>query len=255
MMAIDYFVLLPCKVREFVSNAALIEMLKAGDRANAVLQLMRQDPSVDRTKPESEWTFVAQVIGPNGPANTTMKITDLLAKAAPLEKLSVFCRSCPANLRRTDFGCGGVIHYPITASAERWLLSRLPGELNSTSGRLLLNATSEFDGASVDSTRGRKEVYELSAPLERKWGSLFSKKTQVSSSQIIHMLFGIGTMPSTYAKVIACVLGFLRDDFIIDNSSHNKPSMGDDDRTAELKSFLSAAAFAGTNNVDLFVGA
>ncbi|WP_035051680.1 hypothetical protein [Andreprevotia chitinilytica] len=256
-MAIDYYGLFPCKVRETISDADLLRMEKARNRANAVLDLMRNNPQTATDKPESEWTFKAVVLGPNGPQETEMRIADLLAEAAPLEALAGHCANCPANVRSADFGCGGGIHYPITAQAERWLLSRLPDDLNSAPGQLLIRAIADFgfDGADIDAARNRKELYEAGKPLERKWGGFFSGKTRITSSQILHMAFGVGSLQPAHAKLIAYFLGFVNDDFNIADNPANQPQRGDDDRTVEMKYFFSVAAHSGTNNVAVLVDA
>jgi hypothetical protein len=177
-MSIDYYATFPCKVRDSISNADLLRMEKARNRANLTLDLMRNDPKTDRSKPESEWSFELVVLGPNGPQEMEVRISDLLAEAAPLKELARHCVDCPGNLLSGDFGCGSTIHYPITSQAERWLLSRLPADLGSPAGQLLTRALTEFgwDGASIDAARGRKELYQSATPMVRKWGSLLFQK-------------------------------------------------------------------------------
>ena len=256
-MAIDYYGSFPCKVREAVSDADLMRMEKARNRANTVLDLMRSDSRLDKGKPESEWTFKTVVHGPDGPQETEVRVADCLAESAPLEALAKNCLGCPANVRSSDFGCGGAIHYPISAQAERWMVSRLPSDLNTPRGLLLTRAIADFnyDGAGVDAARGRKDLYESDAPAERKWGSFFSKKTRVSSSQILHMSFFVGGLQATHAKLIAYFLGYLNDDFSFADTPNNFPQPGDDAITMELKYFFSVAALAGTNGATVLIDA
>ncbi|NHQ87356.1 hypothetical protein HA050_14665 [Iodobacter sp. HSC-16F04] len=257
-MGIDYYGCFPCKVREAVSDADLLRMEKARNRALSVLEIMRNNPQTDnKSKPESDWSFKMVVLGPDGPEETEMRIADLLLEAAPLEQLAHHCSGCPANIRSVDFGCGGAIHYPISAQAERWLLSRLPSDLNSPRGFLLKQAIADFnfDGLAIDTVRNRQDLYESSKPEERKWGSFFSKKTRITSSQILHMAFCVGSLQAQHAKLVAYFLGFLDDDFSIANDSANLPQPGDDDRTIELKSFFAVASLAGVNEVSVFIDA
>lgn len=256
-MAIDCYGSFPCKIREAVSDGDLLRMEKARNRANVVLDLMRNDPKVDKSKPESEWTFQTVILGPNGPQETEMRVSDCLAEARPLESLARNCVDCPTNVRSADFGCGGAIHYPISAQAERWLVSRLPADLNTPRGQLLTRAIADFnyDGAGIDAARSRKDLYESEIPAERKWGSFFSKKTRITSSQILHMAFTVGSLQAAHAKMIAYFLGFLNDDFSVANDSTNLPQPGDDPRTIEMKYFFCAAALAGANAVPVLVDA
>ena len=256
-MSIDYYATFPCKVREAVSNEDLLRMEKAKNRAVTVLEIMRNDPNVGRTKPESEWTFKAIALGPDGPKETEIRIADALLEAAPLQELAVHCQNCPANLLSDDFGCGGAVHYPITAQAESWLLSRLPADLSTLAGQLLSKAIKDFnyDGACIDAARGRKELYESTTAPERKWGGFFSKKTRITSSQILHMTFAVGSLESAHAKMLAYFLGFLNDAFEIVTSPETVRQLDDDERIVELKHFYSLAALAGTSNVPVFVDA
>jgi hypothetical protein len=256
-MAVDYYVQFPCKVRAAVSDVELLRMEKSRNRAHSVLEAMRRNPQTDRSKPESEWTVVVKTMGPQGPTDTTFKLHDLLKDSAPLDALAANCRGCKANLQTRDFGCGGAIHYPITASAERWLISRLPDDLDRPRGRLLVRAFKELDvnGGAIDESRGRKELYEAARPVERKWGGSFFSRTRVTSSQILHMLIGVGSLEAEHAKLIAYILGFMTDAFALDDAPKNQPSVSDEPRIAELKRFLTAGAFAGQHGVKLLVDA
>jgi hypothetical protein len=256
-MAVDYFVQFPCKVREQVSDPQLLQMLKARDRANAVLDAMRKNPATDLSKPESEWSVVLRVQGPNGVVDRPVKIHEMLVEARPLDVLSVHCDTCPANLRRTAFGCGGAIHYPISQEAEEWLLSRLPDKLSGAVGTLLLQAIADFkiDGRSIDSARARNDLYALKAPMERKWGGFLSRKTDINSSQLMQILLGVGSMQAAHAKMVALFFGFLTDTFHIDERPANKPIQGDNNCVNEFKLFLAAAALAGASNVPLLIDA
>lgn len=256
-MSIDYYASFPCKVREAISDSDLLRMEKARNRANAVLDIMRKNPNTDKSKPEIDWTFQTVVLRPDGPQETQMRIGDLLAEAAPLDSLKQHCQNCPANVRNQDFGCGGGIHYPLSASTERWLVSRLPDDLKSARGTLFTHAIADFkyDGAYIDAARGRKELYDSSTPAERKWGSFFSKKTRITSSQILHMAFGVGNLSPGHAKLVAYFLGFLNDDFSPKDTLADLPQPGDERGVAEMKYFFTVAALAGINNVSVLVDA
>jgi hypothetical protein len=256
-MSIDYYGSFPCKVRESTADADLLSMEKARNQANFVLERKRNDPQVDKNQPESEWTFISVVRSPDGPQETEIRIADLLAEAAPLKDLATNCVNCSANILSSDFGCGGVINYPITTLAEQWLVSRLPADLNTPVGQLLMHAIGDFDydGAVVNAARARKDLYEADRPAERKWGSLFSKKTTITSSQILQMAFFVGSLEPTHAKMIAYFLGFLDSDFNVSDNPLNRPQPDDDSNITQMKLFFSVAALAGTSNVPVFVDA
>ena len=256
-MAIDYYGLFPCKVREKVPDGKLLQMEKARNRATTVLNLMRKNPGTNQNKPESEWTFKAMTLGPNGPQECEMRISDLLLESEPLQELSQHCANCPYNLRSSDFGCGGAIHYPVSLQAEKWLVSRLPGDLNTRSGQLLTQALKDFDfnGACIDAARERKDLYSSSTPATRKWGGFLSKKTLITSSQILHMAFAVGSLQPAHAKLVAYFLGFLSDDFQPIDLPSNRSQSGDDGPVQDLKLFLSVAALAGSSNIPVLIDA
>lgn len=256
-MSIDYYGQFPCEVRRKVSSADLLRMEKAANRAITVRDLMRQEPAAMAGIPESEWTFKAVVMGPSGPQESTVRIADLLAEAAPLADLSSACKGCPHNVHKRNFGCGGAIRYPISANAEAWLLSRLPSDLKSPAAALLMRAIDDFgyDGADIDRARSRKELYELDRPLQRKWGGLFTRKATVTSSQILQMAFGLGSLQPAHAKMVAYFAGYVDDQFQAMTSAAELPAPEDDTIVAEMKLFLLVAARAGTSNTGVYIDA
>lgn len=250
-MTIDYYVQFPCKVRGQTSDADLLRMEKARNRARLVLETMRQDGK-KRDEPESEWTLTVNVMGPQGLQTSELKVSDMLAEAAPLQALAQHCRGCPANLQQRDFGCGGAIRYPIQPATEQWLLSRLPDDLKSARGNLLMNAIKDlgYDGTGVD--RSRKELYVNDAPVQRSWGGWLSKKT-VTSSQALQMLFFVGSLQPAHAKMVSFFFGFTDGAMRPRPGGENEARDGDPRGIAEFKQFLNAAAYAGQNEVGLMI--
>ncbi|WP_028453654.1 hypothetical protein [Chitinilyticum aquatile] len=254
-MSIEYYASHPCPVRDSVSDEALLTMEKARTRASCVVELMRSHPGTPKDQPEEEWTFITQVLRPDGPVQVEVKIGDLLAESAPLDALARHCAGCVANHRNADFGCGGAINYPISAAAEQWLLSRLPDDLKSARGQLLLQAIADFDydGACIDAARSRKELYASSTAPVRKWGGFFARKTVISSSQILHMIIPVGHLQPAHAKMLGFFLGYLDDEFEYRAQPDNLPQPGDDECTAQFKRFVFAAAHAGVHGVPVFM--
>lgn len=253
-MTIAYYGSFPCKVREAVSDSDLLRMESARGRANAALEVMRRDPA-NKSKPESEWSFKLVIRRPEGPEITEQRIQDLLLEAAPLDQLAVHCAKCPANIRAADFGCGGDIHYPLSEQAERWLLARLPADLSSGVGLLLKQAIADhgYDGAVIEASRHRKDLYEARIALHREWDD--PAKTRITSSQILHMTFALGNLPPTHARLIAYYLGFINDRGFPADSPENLPQPKDDRCIVELKYFFLTAALAGAGDVPMMIDA
>jgi hypothetical protein len=256
-MAIDYSGVFPCKVRESLSESDLLQMKRAKNQAKYAVLQMRKDPDIDKSKPESEWTIKAITVGPEGKRSVDIRIGDLLEQSAPLEKLSVHCKNCTANVLGIEFGCGGAIGYPISRKTENWLLSRLPKKLDSKAGILLTRAIADFDynGLAIDGNRNRKDLFESDVPLIREWGGIFSEKTKISSSQILQMIFTVGTLQPAHAKLVAYFVGFLNDNFEIVRNISNKLIPNDENGINQFKLFFSVLAMAGNNNCPVFINA
>lgn len=255
-MAIDYYGSFPCEVREKVSDEELLALQKAKYRAETIREMKRSDPE-EGGRNASEWTVNLIVNGPNGSTETTLHYSDLLAESAPLEELRVHCEGCPHKLWQRDFGCGGAIHYPISLKAERWLVSRLPDNLKERRGVLLVRAIEEFgfDGKVVENERGRGDLYESRLPISRLWGNRLFGRTSITSNQILAMIFRVGSLNATHAKLIAYFLGFVGDEFEPDDLSRNRPQEDDDKTISEMKAFFTIAARAGTAGAPVFIDA
>ena len=255
-MAIDYHGVFPCKVRESVPDEELLRMQKARHRALAAIETARSDPSRSDQAPESIAIKVV-VLRPDGPEEVTTTAVELLQQAAPLTELAIHCNHCPANIRATDFGCGGAIHYPLSEKGEQWLLSRLPADIKSPAGQMLRKAIEDFkfDGAPISKARGNPQFSESREPQVRHWGRFFAGKFHVTSDQILHMAFGVGSLQPMHAKLLTYFLGYLNDRFEFVGDSANLVQPGDDQTTLELKFFLIVAALAGTSDIPVHIDA
>lgn len=125
-------------------------------------------------------------------------------QAAALAELAHGCRRCPFHLGLRDFGCGGVIEHPISAAAERWLLRRLPDDLDTPAARGLLIGLHHLksESAEVDRLRALRRHYELRRPLRRRWGGLLQGRTVVTSSQMLQLALP-GRRPAAAAGAAA----------------------------------------------------
>jgi len=253
-MAIDYYGRFACKVRESVSDDDLLRMEKAKNRAEAIVEMMRTDPK-HRETPESEWTFGVVVMGPEGPEQRQVRIADALEEAAPLAQLSVHCEGCPFKANPWVFGCGGVIHYPISAKTEAWLMARLPDDITSHAGTLLRYTIQEshFDGTDFEAHRQRRDLLQSPRTLERKWGNFFSKKIVIRSDQVLEMMFSVGHLSSPHANSVAHMLGFVDDDGRPILGSAEQPSSQDDAGVVDMKRFLRVMALAGAQGADVYI--
>jgi hypothetical protein len=246
-MSVAWYVEFPCPVRELYSSEVLSQMDASRHRAEVVLGIMRNGPQAQSGIPEDDWTFTLN----DGSEARTLRVGDLLAESKPLEDVEHHCVSCVASLLKRSFGCGGSIPYPISAAAERWLMSRLPTDMSSAKGKLLIEATKDFanDVRDIDAARQSGTFFEAASPTIRKWRSFLQRKA-ISSSQIVKLLLFVGTLSANHAWMMAYVLDFLDDDF---SPTFEAINQGDDRSTIELHQFLQGCALAGQSNVPLFI--
>lgn len=256
-MAIDYFGLFPCKVRSLISNDELLAKIKARNRANTAHELVRKNPHPSYSDSEEEWTISIAKMTPDGIEEQVVRIHDMLHEAEPLTAMSAHCVDCPENVRGDEFGCGGAIHYPISAQAEHWLMSRLPADIHSRRGALLMHAIADLgcDGLAVDENRTRNGFSQLPSSIERQWGKMFAKKTRIRSSQILQMLFFSGSFRASHANMIAYIFGFIGNNFDLATDSSVYPESEDDSVILELKLFFRVSALAGERIAPVYIDA
>jgi len=256
-MAINYFVQYPCRVRALASDRDLLRMKKARRAARASIRIALRDPNFTTDMADFEYATEAQLLERNTAFPLHAEIADLLAEAAPLDALSKHCQNCPANLRGTAFGCGGAIDDPITKETQRWLVSRLPDDLDTEAGQTLLSTLKDLhlDGIGAEATRLRNAIHTAKQPVSRTWGRFWRKKTRISSSQVLHMLIGEGPLSPMHTQIVCRLLGFLNDELKPEFRIDNFAAASDTPGIIQFKLFLAAATFAGSNNHHLFVEA
>jgi len=205
-MAVDYVLKFPCEVRKNVPEAKLAALVGYMSLAEfAVAEIRKSNPSAPM---EAILKYEVQVsqARPDGTAQQVpTTIAQLVALAQPLGQYRAHCLNCRANIADRPFGCIAKINYPIRKESEEWLLSRLPSDVKDPNLSLLFRFVSDLgiDGHPVDAMRPR--LFELKAPMVRRWGAPPDQK-QLTSSQIIQMLaFGgnIGPQQATlYTKLL-----------------------------------------------------
>jgi hypothetical protein len=182
-MGADLVVHHPCAAKHALGDGdplegalRMVELVKAASRARAVLA---RSPG----KAPEDVTFTIVVQGPHGTQERQVSAAELLTQAAPLSEHAAGCDGCPANLRRTAYGCYGSVAYPITAEAEQWLVDRVEPP-NRLGGALLANAIADFgyDGAPMAEWRERGVLGAPSAV----------RGDGVDGDQLFQALFAVG---------------------------------------------------------------
>lgn len=239
-LAIRYAIQYRCKVRDTVSDAQLLNTIEARHRAQVAPEAMRSIPLTDTGQADSE---------------QRCDVGDPLAEAVAWDELAGHCNGCPANLGGSAFGCAGALHYPITGAAEKWLCERLPADIDSAPGLLLVQLIRQrqFDGKDIDSARRRIDLYESAAPAKRSWGSWRMNRVTITSSQVLQLLLGAGDVGPERARLVTSFLGYLDEpaDPLLGRDCEPRP--GDADQVIEFKHLLRCIAFAGAQGVPVSI--
>ena len=184
------------------------------------------------------------------------------------------CPSC--KLLAPPYTCVGLLPTPITAPAERWLIERLPKEIETVAGFLLRKAIGDFgyDGARARTLRSQGRL-EAKGAFERHYGP-FYRRFVVSSEQLLEELVCAGDIAPSHALAILIHLGALELDGSAPDSLDTdgpklgqlierpldrkkrtrfalEPSEGDDASLAGLKAMLAALWAGFVLDADVFV--
>jgi hypothetical protein len=253
MMGIDYLIHYDCEPKRAVTLEGLITRLKGRDRAEKIIKLYRVNG--DQRSP-SHMGFEMVRRTPDGEEETEIVIVqDLLDAAEELKPWEHYCAGCPANSAGRPFGCIGSINYPISISAERWLLNQLPSNDHPLPYILLQKAIREmgYKGESAIGLRSEEEVYMQSLePLIRDYDGF-----TVSGNQVFEMLFLSSPIRPAHASLLLQFFGAISPNLEADEIMRLavpptqewidqnapflfKPSAIDDETISDLKAFFKA---------------
>jgi hypothetical protein len=204
-VGIDTVIDLACDPKEALGTDGIVALLKSRSRAETVIRLAREGG--DRRSP-SEITFQIRVVGPGGePEPRAVDAQSLLDQSAALDAHAADCEDCPANLTDTPFGCVGYVSYPIERASERWLLDRLPDEIESTAGQLVSRAIADFgweEGYAAELRRQGDMFFETTELERRSWDR---DELVVDSNQAFNMLFGVGHLGAAHCRMLSLFFG------------------------------------------------
>jgi hypothetical protein len=258
MMGIDYIIHYGCDPKQALSVEGLMIRLKSRERAQAIIQLYRDQGD---HRPPSEIGFEMVNRLPNGTEKTDIIVVqDLLDLAAELVPWEPHCADCPASRDGQPFGCMSSINYPISTPAESWLLDQLPGNDHPLPFMLFQKAIHElgYTGASVAPLRAQAGVF-LEAPeaLERN----LSDALIVNGDQVFEILFLSGPVQPAHGSLLLQFFGGISRDLDADVMMQlaappssawiseripflHTPDAADDPSIAALKAFFHALHIA-----------
>jgi hypothetical protein len=194
-MAVDWVLSLPCRPKEALGDGdslagtdALLECIKAGNRAAALADLARRSGD----SPEGK-SVVIRVVRPGGGVeDQEVRYEDLVAQSRRLGPLAADCAGCPGNVRGRPFGCVGAVNYPIPRAVEEWLAGRLQ-PASAVGGKLFLAAVRDFGYTGEPVRRFRAAgLFESDQPVPKRLrGGVFSSES-VTTDQLFQALFCVG---------------------------------------------------------------
>ncbi|MEP7289303.1 MAG: hypothetical protein ABI947_26425 [Chloroflexota bacterium] len=258
-MGIDHVIDLDCVPKQTLSTMGLLSRLKARDRAATIQKLYRDNGD---NRPPSEMGFEMVRRLPDGTEETQIVIVqDMIDAAAQLEPLGHHCEGCPANRTRQPFGCFGNIAYPISRSAELWLINQLPSP-DDPLIFLLLSQTMrdfKFDSEQIAAMRVTPGIFfetdeHFVQPLE---------DAQITSTQIFAMLFLTGSIQPPHGALLLVFFGAIPRDIDADalmslTQPHGseppfllRPHSADDESIAALQAFFETLYIAHRLNVSV----
>lgn len=259
-MGIDYVIDLPCAPKHALGTEGIVQRVKAGSRAGAVLDLLRADGDA---RPPAEVRFDVVVQTPEGTRTESVSVQGMIDQARTLEPHRPACAGCPADRGAGGFGCYRSIPYPIAADAEAWLLGLLPDDLGTTAGRLLVRAVADFawDGAHAARMRADGDAFfESREALAVAWGDV-----EIDTNQLFHMLFHVGAVNATHAFMACLFFGLVPHDAplsILADAPARARALAEaripdppTDGCAPIAAFLATLAAAARLDLDVLVDA
>lgn len=258
-MGIDYTVNLACAVKRAHPGDELLRLSKLRTAADTIARLERRPGSDPAEK------VVMLVNGPGGTTTRELGRGELAAEAAAFDRAVAGCRGCEVDRDAGGFGCHGYINYPLTEEAEHWLLSRLPDELDGPEMHLLTSAIRDFgyDGAEARAMRARGTTFFVArqAPRrswgKRSWFGLGAPPLTITSDQIFHAMFQVGTIEPMHAALLCLFLGAAPLGAMVDRSmlAGTEVERPDDPVAAQLAVFLETLALAAARGLTIDIDA
>jgi hypothetical protein len=262
-MAIEFMLECGCAVRQEVEARELIRLIKLRGQVKAIVEKARR--AGNETPPE-ELTVTRVFVDKQGQKQEQqVSLQPLIKETIVLERYEEDCDPRrPANLIGEPFGCFGRISYPVLAVSEQWLMSLLPDSLNTTAGVMLRNCVKQlgYDGSMLRPMRGKPAFFEHAEPVTTRWGEAFA----LNSSQLLQMMFCMGTMRPDHCALLALFLGLIPHDVPPDdlrNLKRRAEVMEDIDvpqapaadapQLVQVAHFLRALKAAASLNVSLMV--
>jgi len=210
-MAIDYVLGVGCEAQKRLGVERLVELNRTRILARSALAHMRSDGD-ERDPKEIEIQLTTRQ--PSGDSARGVTLQDLLDESGPLDVVTPFCESCPAQLGR-ELACHRRIRYPIPEKVEIWLMARLPQTLACTAGAMLVRALNELGWTGEPTAKLRASgttYFESRVAHGVRWEAADGSAIEMSSDQLFQMMFMVGPLAPTHALMLALFTGVIPHD-------------------------------------------
>jgi hypothetical protein len=249
---------LDCQVKERHGDG-LVRMIKSRAALEMMIDAMRASGD-ERSLDEIEITRV--VTRPDGATEVKVTAAELRGDTVALDVERKYCAGCAANRESAGFGCFGSINYPISEAAEHWLLDRLPADLESPEMELLRRAIHDFEYSGAPSRRMRDTgdtFFEARTAPRRSWGKrlIGGAKFAISSDQLFHMMWHVGEIEPTHARMVCVFLGVIPFAALGGGKTQRKFDVQapDESSSRQLAHFLATLAFAAGSELAVAIDA
>jgi hypothetical protein len=214
-MGIDTVINFPCIPKDVLTTEGILERLKLRNRAEAILQLYRDQGDL---RPTDEIGFEVTRRGSDGSTDTqTVIVSEALDQAKELSEVAPHCVGCPANRTNQPFGCITTINFPISENGEIWLLRQLP-QSGSPLVHFLQRGINEYgyDGETARPLRKQEEVYfESDEALGRPY---VDQNLIVTTDMLFEMMFMVGPIQPGHAAMLLLFFNIIpRDNLTADD--------------------------------------
>jgi hypothetical protein len=216
-MPIEFRVDHPCPIYQQQGAERLALLLRSRHQAQVMTAAMQATGATDPMQVKLKRTFST----PGGPVEQEVNLLQLMMEGQELDAASFNCNDCPARGKPEPFSCWGTIDYPIQATTEQWLLSRLPQKISCTAGTYLRHTFQNgYDGQVVNQRRlGKVKQFELPAPLLQMFTDALDG-FMLSTDQLLHTTFFGDEISPVHAVMLALFYGCIphevsEDDFVL----------------------------------------
>ncbi len=208
-MALEYVIDFPCQPKRVLAGndapeegvrrlLGLCKLQNMADAVRAQAAMSGKDPQGVRIE-----LLVARPGEETTP--TVLNLAEIESQTEALRTFTPVCAVCPVSSNGRLAGCVGSLAYPISITAEEWLLDRIAAP-DTVGGFLLLSAIRDFhyDGALIHRYRENK-LFESPKALSKPLPANPFGAIEISTDVLFHAWLGVGPVLSPWHMAMLLV--------------------------------------------------